>query len=114
LKKNIYPHHLGSSGYVGKVGDWKNKLEETVSAGKPNPLEGIEERTRHWLLAQSNFTEDDTLVYKKKEVVTVQQKALQVVAKQRLGLFQSNRQNDQLKEALGNPEHTGCIRSVGS
>jgi hypothetical protein len=21
LKKNIYPHHLGSSGYVGKVGE---------------------------------------------------------------------------------------------
>jgi hypothetical protein len=46
-KKNIYPHHLGSSGYVGKVGDSKKKLEETVSAGKPNPLEGIEERTQH-------------------------------------------------------------------
>jgi formylglycine-generating enzyme required for sulfatase activity len=46
-KKNIYPHHLGSSGYVGKVGEWKKKLEETVSAGKPNPLEGIEERTQH-------------------------------------------------------------------
>jgi CRISPR/Cas system-associated endonuclease Cas1 len=44
-KKNIYPHHLGSSGYVGKVAEWKKKLEVIVSAGKPNPLEGIEERT---------------------------------------------------------------------
>jgi hypothetical protein len=44
-KTNIYPHHLGSSGYVGKVGEWKKKLEETVTVGKPNPLEGIEERT---------------------------------------------------------------------
>ena len=25
LKKNIYPHHLGSSGYVDKVGEWKKK-----------------------------------------------------------------------------------------
>jgi hypothetical protein len=55
--------------------------EKTVSAGKPNPLEGVEERTQHWLLAQSNLTEDGTLVYNKKEVVTVQEKALQVVAK---------------------------------
>jgi formylglycine-generating enzyme required for sulfatase activity len=47
LKKNIYPHHLGSSGYVGKVGEWKKKLEETISADKPNPLEGIKERTQH-------------------------------------------------------------------
>jgi hypothetical protein len=78
---------LGSSGYVNKVGEWKKKLEETVSAGKPTPLEGIEERTHHWLLAQSNLTEDGTLVYKKKEVVVVQQKTLQVVVKQRPGLF---------------------------
>jgi hypothetical protein len=54
------------------------------------------------------------LVYKKKEVTTVQQKALQVATKQSLGLFQSDRENDQLKEALGNPEHTGCIHGVGS
>jgi hypothetical protein len=25
-KKNIYPHHLGSIGYVGKVREWKKKL----------------------------------------------------------------------------------------
>jgi hypothetical protein len=48
--------------------------EETVSAGKPNPLEGIEERTQHWLLARSNLIEDDTLIYKKKEVATVQKR----------------------------------------
>jgi hypothetical protein len=60
------------------------------------------------------LTEDDTLVYKKKEVAEVQQKALQIAAKQRLGLFQSDRENDQLTEALGNPEHTGCIHGVGS
>jgi hypothetical protein len=70
-KKNIYPHHLGSSGYVSKVGEWKKKLEETASAGKPNPLEGVEERTQHWLLTRSNLTGDNTLVYKKKEVATV-------------------------------------------
>jgi hypothetical protein len=114
LKKNIYPHHLGSSGYAGKVAEWKKKLEETVSASKPNPLEGIEERTRHWLLARSNLTEDGTLVYKKKEVVAIQEKALHVAAKQRLGLFQSDRENGQLNAALGNPEHTGRIHSIGS
>jgi hypothetical protein len=71
ISKNIYPHHLGSSRYVGKVEEWKKKLEEIVSAGKPNPLEGVEERTQHSLLARSNLTEDSTLVYKKKEVVVV-------------------------------------------
>jgi hypothetical protein len=88
--------------------------EETVSADKPNPLEGIEERTQHWLLSCSNLTEDGTLVYKKKEVATVQEMALQVAAKQRMCLFQSDRETDQLNAALGNPEHTGCICGVGS
>jgi hypothetical protein len=60
------------------------------------------------------LTEDGTLVYKKKEVAAVQQNALQVATKQRLGLFQSDRENDQLKEALGNPKHTGIICGVGS
>jgi hypothetical protein len=114
LKKNIYPHHLGSSGYVGKVGEWNKKLEETVTSNKPNPLEYVEERTQHWLLARSNLTEDGTLVYKKKEVATVQEKALQVAAKQRLGLVQSDRENGQLNATLGDHEHTGCIRGIGS
>jgi hypothetical protein len=113
-KKSVYLHHLGSSGYVGKVGEWKKKLEETVTAGKPNPLEGVDERTQHWILAWSNLTEDGTLVYKKKEVDEVQQKALQIAAKQRLSLFQFDRENDQLKGALGNPEHTGRICGIGS
>jgi hypothetical protein len=27
ILKNIYPHHMRSSGYAGKVGEWKKKLE---------------------------------------------------------------------------------------
>jgi hypothetical protein len=44
-KKNIYPHHMGSKGYVAKIPEWKKKIEEVVSAGNPNPIEDIEERT---------------------------------------------------------------------
>jgi hypothetical protein len=105
---------LGSSGYVGKIAEWNKKLEEIVSASKPNSLEGIEKITQHWLLAQSNLTEDDTLVYKKAEVTVVKEKALEVAAKQRLDLFKSDRENDQLNTPLGNPEHTGHIRGIGS
>jgi hypothetical protein len=45
LKKNIYPHHIISRGYVGKIPEWKKKIEEAVSAGKPNLVDDIEERT---------------------------------------------------------------------
>jgi hypothetical protein len=60
------------------------------------------------------LTEDGTFVYKKKEVTAIQEKVLQVAAKQRLGLLQYDRDNDQLNVALDNPEHTGCIRGIGS
>jgi hypothetical protein len=43
-KKNIYPHHMGSNGYVNKIPKWKKKIEEAVSAGNPNPVDDIEER----------------------------------------------------------------------
>jgi hypothetical protein len=58
--------------------------------------------------------EDDTLVYKKAEVAAVKEKTLQVAAKQRLCLFQSNKENNQLNAALGNLEHTGHICGIGS
>jgi hypothetical protein len=44
-KKNIYPHRMGSSSYVGKIPEWKKKIEEAVSADNPNPVDNIEERT---------------------------------------------------------------------
>jgi hypothetical protein len=43
-KKNIYPHHMGSKGYVAKIPEWKKKIEEVVSVDNPNPIEDIEER----------------------------------------------------------------------
>jgi hypothetical protein len=75
-KKNIYPHHMGSKGYVAKISEWKKKIEEAVSAGNPNPVEDIEERTVSWFLARSELTQDDKLVHKKKGVAAVQEKAV--------------------------------------
>jgi hypothetical protein len=75
-KKNIYPHHMGSKGYVAKIPEWKKKKEEVVSAGTPNPVEDIEERTVNWLLARSELTQDGKLVHKKKGAAAVQEKVV--------------------------------------
>jgi hypothetical protein len=74
----------------------------------------VEERTVNWLLAWSELTQDDKLVHKKKGVVVVQEKIVQLTEKKRLGLFKSNRENGILSGALDNAEHTGCIRGVAS
>jgi hypothetical protein len=67
-KKNIYPHHMGSSGYVGKISEWKQKIEEVVSADNPNPIEDIDERVMNWLLTWLELTQDDKLAHQKKEL----------------------------------------------
>jgi hypothetical protein len=53
---------MGSNGYVGKIPEWKKKIEEAVSADNPNLVDDIEERTVNWLLAQSELTHDGKLV----------------------------------------------------
>jgi hypothetical protein len=113
-KKNIYPHHMGSKGYVAKIPKWKKKIEEAVSAGNPNLVEDIEERTVNWLLSRSELTQDGKLVHKKKGVAIVQEKTVQLTEKKIPGLFKSDRKNDVLSGALDNAEHTGRIRSVAS
>jgi hypothetical protein len=81
LKKNIYPHHMGSSGYVAKNSEWKKKRKEVINAGNPNPVEDIEDRTMNWLLARSELTQDGKLIHKKKGVAAVQEKAVELTEK---------------------------------
>jgi hypothetical protein len=114
LKKNIYPHHMGSHGYVAKIFEWKKKIEEVVSVGNSNLIEDIEERTVNWLLTPLELTQDGKLVYKKKGVVAVQEKVVQLTEKKRLGLFKSDRENEILSIALSNAEYTGHIHGVTS
>jgi hypothetical protein len=113
-KKNIYPHHMGSSGYVGKIAEWKQKIEEVISASNPNPVEDIDERAVNWLLAWSESTQDGKLVHKKKGVATVQEKAVELTAKQRLEQFKSDWEKGIFSGALSTAEHTGCIRGIAS
>jgi hypothetical protein len=114
LKKNIYPHHMRSSGYVAKNSKWNKKIKKVISAGNPNLVEDIEDRTMNWLLAWSELTQDGKLIHKKKGVATVQEKAVELTEKKILGIFKSDRENDVLSGALGNSEHIGRIRGVAS
>jgi hypothetical protein len=67
-KKNIYPHHMGSKGYIAKIPEWKKKIEEVVNAGNPNPVEDIEERTVNWLLTWSELLKTVNLSTRRKEL----------------------------------------------
>jgi hypothetical protein len=60
------------------------------------------------------LTQDGKLVHKKKGVAAVQEKAVELTAKKRLGLLKSDRENVILSGVLDNAEHTGRIRGIAS
>jgi hypothetical protein len=60
------------------------------------------------------LTQDGKIVHKKKGVAALQEKAVELTTKQRLGQFKSVREKDILSGALGTAEHIGRIRGVAS
>jgi hypothetical protein len=68
----------------------------------------------NWFLARSELTQDGKLVHKKKGVAAIQEKAVELTAKKRLGLFKSDRENDIFSGALSNTEYTGRIHGIAS
>ena len=110
-KKNKHHHHLGSSGYAPKIPEWRRQEEEAARAGKPNPLEGCDERSRNWVYARSQRTESGDLAFSSQEIMEVTQ-TIQGLAKE--GSLEPDRENDLLTKALGNKEHSGRTRGIGS
>lgn len=114
-KRNLYPHHLGSTGYVVKKKKWRREEREAVVAGKPIEYEGLNERTRDFLKARrpkqlaqgkSKFNEPQT--------EEAEKKILAFVTAEQAGTFTPHREKDQLSAALGNPEHRGRVRGMSS
>ena len=110
-KKNKHHHHLGSSGYAPKIPEWRRQEEEAARAGKPNPLENCDERSRNWVYARSQRTESGDLAFNSPETMEVTQ-TIQGLAKE--GSLEPDRENDLLTKALGNKEHPGRTRGIGS
>jgi hypothetical protein len=63
-KKNLYPHHLGSTGYAPKVARWQKILEDAVAAGTLDPLpEGCDEWAIWWFLARAGLSDEGKLFH---------------------------------------------------
>ena len=88
----------------------KNRAE-----GKPDPLEGLDERARNWIYAQSDITDDGGIVAKDPEAAKVVE-ALKgpIKAQIEAGLFKPEYHKDQLSLGLGTAEHGGRVRAISS
>ena len=53
--KNTHPHRLGTTGYVGKILQWRDQDEQAIRWDASPPFAGIpDERARNWIRARSS------------------------------------------------------------
>ena len=114
-KKNKYKPHLGPGGYRGKVTKWRAKEQELASKGKPNPLQGLPERTKNWIHARSVLTDEGELIVKDSEAEEVIQEIKgPLKEKVEKGEFVPLYHKDILTAGIGTKEHGGRTRGVSS
>ena len=78
-------------------------------------MEGLDERARNWIYAQSDITDDGAIVVKDPAAAKVVD-ALKgpIKAQIEAGLLKPEYHKDQLSLGLGTPEHGGRVRAISS
>ncbi|KAG2555492.1 hypothetical protein PVAP13_8NG031164 [Panicum virgatum] len=113
-KKNIYPHHLGTGGYIGKAPKWREEEAERRAKGIAHPLDRCNDRTRNWVLGRKPKVVDGKMVFPEPQTAEAVEKIQEVVRKEVSGEFTPNREVDELSVGLGNKEHRGRVRGISS
>ena len=103
------------TGYAAKTEKWRLEEREAAEAGQPNPIQGIDERSRNYLYAcKPKKLKEGRTKYNQSKVEEVERRILEVSVAKKSGSFESHRERDVLTKALGNPEHRGHVRGVSS
>ena len=70
--KNVYPHVLGTGGYVKKIPEWdKQEVELTASGVVPTTSE-LSTRSKHWMLARrATLSNDGSLTFRSERIEEV-------------------------------------------
>src|SRR5207253_3880026 len=114
-KKNVHPHTMGSSGYARKIPQWQKEIEDAINTGKEVPYANLDERSKNWILARrSTSSSGGEISFTKPETQKVVQKITKIQTQVTQRSFVPDRENDILTQALGNKEHPGRTRGIGS
>uniref|UniRef100_K3Y3J7 Uncharacterized protein n=1 Tax=Setaria italica TaxID=4555 RepID=K3Y3J7_SETIT len=113
MKAAKNPHHLGAGGYATKIAKWRREEEEQRIADLPNLFEGLDERSRNWVLARIPiFTPDGKVTFKHPTAVEIYKRLEQLAEMQKKGLFKPDRERDQLTVVIKTAEHSGRVREM--
>jgi hypothetical protein len=75
MKAAENPHRLGSGGYGAKMAKWRKEEEESTVAGLPTIFEGMDERSRNWILARvPAIAPDGNVLFQKPSTEQIYQK----------------------------------------
>jgi hypothetical protein len=107
---------MGPDGY--KIAEPKWDMQEAALREK-----GIEPETEHWPRRSRNWAFGHGAVYdertgklvkKKKQIAEPLRELVKTIAEVQEGMFQPDREKDELTKALKNKEHRGRTRGMGS
>jgi hypothetical protein len=88
-KRNELHHHLGMTGYAAKMEKWWQEEREAAEAGHPNPLQGIDERSRNYLYApRPKRLKEGRTKYNKPKIEEVEKRILEVAAAEKSRSFE--------------------------
>uniref|UniRef100_K3Z0F3 Uncharacterized protein n=1 Tax=Setaria italica TaxID=4555 RepID=K3Z0F3_SETIT len=89
------PHHLGVGGYTAKIAKWRREEEEWRRVCLPDIFEGLDERSRNWVLARiPKVTLEDKVKFKHPTIDEIYERLEQLAEAQKKGLFNSDREKD--------------------
>jgi hypothetical protein len=115
MKAAENPHRLGLGGYAAKMATWRKEEEERRVAGLPTIFEGMDERSRNWILARVlAIPPDDNVSFQKPLIEQIYQKLEGLAEMQKKGLFVPDKEKDMLTAVIETPEHPGRVRGISS
>ena len=50
-KRDVHKENLGPGGYAAKLEKWQKEREDAIAKELPDPYEGLDERSFHWIKA---------------------------------------------------------------
>jgi hypothetical protein len=113
-EKKVYHHTMGPGGYTTAVPKWDKAEEELRAKGITPATDDVPKRGRNWLLGHgAKLNEETGELTVDPKIATPHKNLLTAVKKVKEGKLQPDRENDELTEALGNPEHHGWTRGWG-
>ena len=113
-EKKRWHHHLGPGGYKSKLPKWNESERNMKAVGVTPQIETWPERCRTWFYAHGGKLDPKTgAVLELASLKEATDELLKAIAEARAGVYEPEREKDELSRALKNPEHPGRTRGKG-